>query len=80
MAIEQLKSGDKIKFKIGTGEWSVSHGTYLHPLEDANDGRNLHPSGGIGEMSMVLTAVNRRMKIRTSDIWLDIQPPAEAAA
>ena len=79
MATQKLRKGDKIKFQIGTGEWSVSHGTYLHPLEDANDGRNLKPSGGMSEMSMILTAVNRRMKIRTSDIWLDVRPPAEAA-
>ena len=63
MQTEKLKRGDKIKFQIGTGQWSISHGTYLYPITG-------------GDMSMILTAVNRRMQVRTTDIWLDIEPAA----
>ena len=71
MSTQTLREGDRIKFQLGQGQWSISHGTYLYPLEDVK--------GGTSEMSMIKTAVNRRMKIRTSNIWLHLEPEGERA-
>ena len=67
MTNEKFNRGDKIKFQIGTGQWSISHGTYLHPVSDLK--------GGSGAMSMILTAVRRRMMVPTADIWHWVPEP-----
>ena len=61
---DNFKAGDNIKFQLGSGQWSISHGTFVGPCSVST------------AMVWIKDPNNRRLRIRAADVWLHVPGPA----